>query len=153
MYSTIVRPELPATTMASPNMAVGGERTSIVIITDSRGAGLQSLIDQQMQLYQTFQVRVLVYKGTGIVEAVERAKSKLAWWQPRIVFVLNGICDVTVRDRVTKLVTPRYDSEDLMINLYKDYMTTTAHQLQPYLGKCPGESYLWPSDRYRPDKI
>lgn len=24
-----------------------------------------------------------------------------------------------------------------MINLYKDYMTLTLHQIQPYLGKCP----------------
>lgn len=87
-------------------MAGRTERTSVVIITDSRGAGLQSLIEQQLQLCQNFQVRVLVYKGTGIVEAVEPAKSKLAWWQPRIVFVLNGICDVTIRDRVTRLVTP-----------------------------------------------
>lgn len=68
---------------------------------------------------------------------MEQAKSKLAWWQPRIVFVLNGICDVTRRDRVTKLVKPRYESEDLMINLYKEYMTTTTHQIQHYLGKCP----------------
>lgn len=116
----------------------------VIIITDSRGAGLQSLIDHQTQRYPCFQVRVLVYKGKGIVEAVELAKPKLAWWKPRIVVVLNGLCDVTLRDRQTKLVTLRYESEELMVNLYKEYMTTTYHQLQHYLGDGPNRIIFGP---------
>lgn len=59
-------------------MAGPTKRIPVTIVSDSQGVGLQSLIDNQMQLYSHFQVRVLVYKGKGIVEAVERVKPKLA---------------------------------------------------------------------------
>lgn len=119
----------------TPNMAGAQRRTSVVVITDSRGVGLQEYFNRLNSA--EFNIRVLAYKGKGIVDAVQMAKPKIIWWQPKVIFVLNGICDVTELDRATRQISLRHESEALTISLYKDYLTTTYHQIQLCVGEYP----------------
>lgn len=63
--------------------------TSVVIITDSRGRGLQSIFDKLDD--KIYKVRVLVWIGRGITEAVKESKSQLLWIAPDLIILLSGI--------------------------------------------------------------
>lgn len=73
-----------------------GQGYSVVIISDSRGAGLQNEINLLNE--KGYQVKVLVYKGRGMAQAVREATNKLIWMKPNHVLILAGICDITRKD-------------------------------------------------------
>ena len=73
----------------------------VLMISDSRGRRLQTLIEA----YQpTFEIRVLVYPGAGIELAVLRAIPTLKLFAPDLVLVFAGVCDLTWKNRQTKVV-------------------------------------------------
>lgn len=97
----------------------------IVIITDSRGAGLEEEIEKIHSNGNN--VRVLVYPGKGIIRAVKEAESLLNWWCPQQIYVMNGICDITYRDRSTKLVSLHELEVERAVESYVQSLDTVTH--------------------------
>lgn len=103
----------------------------IVIIADSRGAGLQAEIDSLNK--GKHKISVFVHKGKGIVEAVKLTSKTLVWMAPDHVIVLAGICDVTQIDRTTRVVSLREMNKDLLIDRFKGQMDIIRHHLSIFL--------------------
>lgn len=115
-------------------MATAGSTVLVTVISDSRGAGLQyylNLLD-----CHPFKIKVLIYKGKGIIDAVRAAKTKLLWWSPQIILVLNGICHVTQLDRRTRLVSLRYNEPRAILE-YNESMDIVCHHLKILLDRKP----------------
>lgn len=98
-----------------------------LVISDSRGSELQYYLDQ-LDCYP-FNIKVLVYKGKSIIEAVKAAKSKILWWSPRFILIMNGICDVTQLDRQTRLVSLRNNERQASLE-YRESMDIVNHHLK-----------------------
>ena len=83
----------------------------LLVICDSRGARLQSIIHE---LGQTKEIHIVTYKGAGYCDAIHRAKTIIQDYNPAIIIMLLGICDMTKRDSRTKIT---------------DLQTNTAQQI------------------------
>lgn len=100
----------------------------VVVITDSRGGGLQEEMTKLVPGNIT--IRVLVYPGRGIISAVKESEKLLNWWQPNQIIILNGICDITVRNTSTKKVSLRDPIPESAIPSYVQSMDTVTHFLK-----------------------
>lgn len=101
--------------------------TSVVIIADSRGRGLQTVFSQIKD--RGYAVTVLFWKGRGMTEAVKDSIKQLVWTAPDIIVVLAGICDLTVRDRESRQVSLSFDTMDLAVDMFVGRMDTIHHFL------------------------
>lgn len=110
-------------------------RVPVVIIADSRGSGLQAEFD--MMATQPFDVKVLSFKGKGILDAVQMAISKLIWWAPKIIVILNGLCDLTQKDKASKRVSLRYQSVEEAVLNHTESMDHARHYLYVQLIESP----------------
>lgn len=79
---------------------------TILIVTDSRGAGLQDRLDSA--LGGSALVTVVVNKGAGYELAAIRALPHLTRLKPHLVILLLGICDLTFRSARTKVTSLRH---------------------------------------------
>ena len=73
----------------------------VLIISDSRGRRLQALIEG---LNPAFTVRVLVHPGAGLELAVLRSVSTLGVFEPDVVLIFAGVCDLTWKNKQTKKI-------------------------------------------------
>lgn len=64
-----------------------------------------------------------------MTEAVKESKKQLVWMAPNIIVVLAGICDLTVRDKVTKQVSLSFDTADLAVDMFVGRMDIIHHFL------------------------
>lgn len=106
-------------------MATATKQTSVLIICDSRGSDLQWHIDQLS--ISPFSIKVMIYSGKGIIEAVRSAKAAISWRAPSILIIQNGICDVTKLDRSTRLVSLAHNSYLPLVQEYKESMDIASH--------------------------
>lgn len=101
---------------------------------------MEELMREQYYLDQLdcrpFNIKVLIYKGKGIIDAVWVAKTKLLWWSPQLILVLNGLCDVTQLERQTRLVSLR-NNEARAILEYKESMDIVCHHLRILFDRNP----------------
>lgn len=114
--------------MAAPQ---SHKQVPVLIICDSRGADLQWYIDQLP--CDPFNIKVLTYRGKGIIDAVRCAKSTIIWRSPAIIMVLNGICDVTSLDRETRLVSINDRPSSMIIQEYRESMEIVSHFVKIHL--------------------
>lgn len=117
------------------NMARMTSTISVVVLADSRGKGLQAEFD--MMFSEAFDVKVLAYKGKGILDAVKLAMPKLVWWAPKIIVVMNGLCDLTYKDRITKKVSLRHQTVDEAVVNHVESMDFARHYLYIHLIEAP----------------
>lgn len=115
-------------------MATAGRSVMAIVVSDSRGTGLQHYLDQLD--CRPFNIKVLVYKGLGIIDAVRAAKTKLLWWSPQLILILNGICDITQLERQTRLVSLRYNEARAILE-YNESMDIVCHHLRILLDGKP----------------
>lgn len=108
--------------------AYTGKKTLVVVIADSRGGGLQDEICRITPDH--IAVKVLVYPDRGIIQAVKESEKAINWWQPSQIYVMNGICDITMRDKNTKKVSVREPSTNTAIASYIQSMDTVTHFLR-----------------------
>lgn len=101
------------------------KQTLAVVITDSRGSGLQDVIHAITPGHIT--VKVLAYPGRGIISAVKESEKLLNWWQPSQIYIMNGICNITRRDRETKKVSLREISVETAVSAYVQSMDIVTH--------------------------
>lgn len=80
---------------------------STMIITDSRGSGLQ---DYLVKLSIPGGTTVLTHRGAGYELATIKSLTKIIEVKPKVIIVLVGICDLTLRNKITKQTTLRYNT-------------------------------------------
>ena len=80
---------------------------SVLVLADSRGDGLQQLFNSRTTMMRH---RVLTYKGAGYEMAAIRAIPVINVIKPDLVVVLVGICDLTRRNKVTKITSLRHST-------------------------------------------
>lgn len=97
----------------------------IVIIADSRGAGLMEEIGKLPT--DGLNVKVLVYPGRGIIQAVKESEKLLIWWRPRQIYIMSGICDITMKNKPTKKVMLRESDVDKSTQSIIDSIDTVSH--------------------------
>lgn len=107
----------------------------VVVIADSRGADLQ--MEFNMLNTQPFDVKVLTFRGKGILDAVKLATPKLIWWAPKIIVILNGLCDLTSKNKETKIVNLGHDSTEAAVTNHIDSMDHARHYLYIQLIEAP----------------
>ena len=78
---------------------------SALIITDSRGRGLQEALDK---LSQPWVIRVLVHPGAGYELAVIKSLTYIRKNMPTLIIMLLGVCDLTWKNGRTRLVGLRH---------------------------------------------
>lgn len=106
----------------------------VVIITDSRGYGLQADIDIIIQREGLeVNIQVFVWKGCGIAAAVKKTSKQLIWMAPSLVLIFAGICDVTDLNRETWQISLQDENPDETIMRYEGLMDTVRHHLTIFL--------------------
>lgn len=115
--------------------AGGSAGIQVVVIADSRGADLQT--EFNMMNTQPFDIKVLYFKGKGILDAVKLATPKLIWWAPKIVVILNGLCDLTFKNKETKIVNLRHPTKETAAAHHFDSMDHARHYLYIQLIEAP----------------
>ena len=73
---------------------------SVLVVADSRGDGLQHILTS-MNTAEKY--RVLTYRGSGFELAALRAVPVIKSIKPDLVIIFVGICDLTTRNKVTRL--------------------------------------------------
>lgn len=78
-----------------------------LIITDSRGLGLQRLIEEMGEYRR---LRVMVHSGAGYELATLKSIQTIKDMKPDLVIIMVGICDLTWRNRINKITSLRYSN-------------------------------------------
>ena len=77
--------------------------STVVILADSRGRGLETLLCD----FPRHSISVLVFPGAGLHRLKEYAVSYFERHQADQLYILAGICDITICDKKTKITTLR----------------------------------------------
>lgn len=75
----------------------------ILFICDSRGRGLDKFLRNSLSM----NFKVLTYSGAGIYESVHRAANHIKSERWSQIYLLAGICSVTIKDPISKIVSLR----------------------------------------------
>lgn len=100
------------------------ETMDTLIIADSRGQGLQQLLNEIAGIGKP---TVTTHRGAGIIKAIEQSQEIIAKIKPNIIILMVGICDITTKDPRTKLIqlksnTTKETTEALTTTLQSGYM-------------------------------
>lgn len=77
----------------------------VLIIADSRGRGLQQIIDNS---YPLVGCQVIFHPGAGSELATLRSLVRIDTMRPDLIIMLTGVCDLTWRNSSTKIVGLRH---------------------------------------------
>lgn len=80
-----------------------------LVIADSRGAGLLEALNEHAGAGS---IKVEVHRGAGIEEAVLNSLESLRRFKPDLILLFAGICNVTMRNRHTKITALKYLDAD-----------------------------------------
>lgn len=83
-----------------------GESYSTVVITDSRGKGIHSILSG---ISGVGQVAVMVHPGAGSELAALKSITKIKQIKPDLVILMTGICDLTWRHSTTGVTSLRHN--------------------------------------------
>ena len=84
-----------------------GQENRVLVIADSRGRGLQPLIERELP---DWEVTVIAWSGAGSELAAIKSLRKVAEISPELIIVMTGICDLTWRDRSSKITGLRHNT-------------------------------------------
>ena len=85
----------------------------VLIIADSRGRGLQAILNLLSSIHD---ITVLFHPGAGSELAVLKSLSHIKVTKPDLVIMLTGICDLTWRNRSSKHIGLRHNSQVANVN-------------------------------------
>ena len=77
-----------------------------LIIADSRGAGLQPLLEELGQI----DTHTLVHRGAGYLMAARKSLGWVNTHNPSLVILMTGVCDLTQRSPTTKITSLRHNT-------------------------------------------
>ena len=81
------------------------------IVTDSRGRDMKQELEG---IPNTGHIQIHVHPGAGITKTVNAAINTIVEYQPDLVVIMAGICDITKRDRQTKKISLRFSDVNSM---------------------------------------
>lgn len=108
----------------------------ILILADSRGRNLEHELDMLLDC----RFRVEFYPGADISETINRASFTISSHRWSQIYVLSGICDLTTKDKSTKIVTLRHASPTLALNHYLSTVNAARIKIASYLPPGTSES-------------
>lgn len=97
----------------------------VLILADSRGRNLGSILHG----LANHDVTVAVYPGAGILSTISKANSLLTrrdWTQ---VYILSGLCDLTVKDKKTRRVHLRFEEPQQLLSHYHELLVSAYDKL------------------------
>lgn len=110
----------------------------VVIITDSRGYGLQAELDRIAKKEGSrLNIQVFIWKGRGITGAVKETSKQLTWIAPNLIIVSAGICVITQLDRNTQQISMMDDNKEEAVLRYEGQMDIIRHHLSIFLTEKP----------------
>lgn len=74
-----------------------------MVFSDSHGRNLNDYLDESMILAQAF-------SGHKLSEIVEISRSYINDFHPTCVLYIGSTCDLTTKDKITKLIKPSFPS-------------------------------------------
>ena len=80
-----------------------------IIITDSRGTGLHRHL---AEMNSRDEIKVIIHKGAGYELAVIKSLNVIKSTRPDLIIIMAGICDLTWRDKITKITSIRYKNPE-----------------------------------------
>lgn len=84
-----------------------------MVVTDSRGRGIQQYIDS---CQTSTSINVISHPGAGFELAVLRSINQIRIIKPHIIIVALGICDLTWKNKTTKLISLRHSTVTENVN-------------------------------------
>lgn len=72
-----------------------------------------------------------------MIEAVRECAKLLTWMAPDLVIIAVGICDITQKDRSSKLVTLQEETTNVVVQKIESNMDTIRHHLRVNLMERP----------------
>lgn len=97
----------------------------ILILADSRGRNLSSILHGLTDS----EVMVAVYPGADILTSISKASSLLSWRDWTQVYILSGICNLTLKDKNTKRVYLRHDDPLQLLIYFQDQLVSAFGKL------------------------
>ena len=82
------------------------------LVADSRGKHMEKAL---WETPHTGHVQIHSRPGAGVANSVQSAMEDIVKFQPNLIVVMAGICDITRRDRQTKTISLRYAEIDRMV--------------------------------------
>lgn len=124
--------------MAQCNEHPCTDNSTVVIITDSRGYGLQTELDKIVKREgSNMNFQVFVWRGRGISGAVKKTSKQLIWMAPALILVSAGICDVTHLDKHSRQISLSDDNVEEAVQRYEGLMDIIRHHLTVFLSERP----------------
>lgn len=80
-----------------------------MVITDSRGAGLQHTL---VEMSGMAEVKVIIHRGAGYELSAIKSLNIIKNFRPKLIILMAGICDLTWRDKESKITTIRYSNTE-----------------------------------------
>lgn len=80
-----------------------------LILADSRGSGLQNQLENANSANQTH-TKVTVHSGAGYELVVLKSHTVINQLKPKLIVIFAGICDLTYRNKTTKITKLRYQT-------------------------------------------
>lgn len=88
-----------------------------MVFTDSRRKNFDDYLDESLVLVQAF-------SGHGLRDIIEKSQSFISDFRPTCVLYIGGTCDLTTKDRITKMISPSLltyaDLCSHMISLFRE---------------------------------
>ena len=91
---------------------LGGKRIHL-LITDSRGTGLEDIVRNSGKLTEHFEVKVC--RGATLSQMVNIASRHLQGCPFDAVYLAGGACDITTKDDFTNLISCEWGRDELKI--------------------------------------
>lgn len=103
----------------------------VLIVADSRGKGLQPLIREQLPGWN---ITVKVCSGAGSELAAIKSIGLVNEMKPELIIIMTGICDLTWRDRDTKVTGLRHSTVRASVECVMESMRA-AFEILDTIGK------------------
>lgn len=88
----------------------------VLVIADSRGRFLHAPLSQQQAIGS---LKIMVLPGATIELSVLKSVAAIGKFRPQTVIIMTGICDITQRNRATKLTTLRHTNVYEVLTRFK----------------------------------
>jgi hypothetical protein len=100
--------------------------SSVIILTDSRGAGLESKISKHLKTVLGLSITVRIYKGTTL-ERIKRSFDRLRQ-RYDLCIIIAGVCNLTTREQLNGVNTLAYTHSDHKVEQIKDTVNQLIRQ-------------------------
>lgn len=98
-----------------------------LVIADSRGAHIAPILQATKDIGET---KVVVNPGATILNAVQTARGTITTFQPDLIVVIAGICNITKRNRNTRMISLKHNNVDGIITEVMDEVVKARAEIE-----------------------